>query len=128
MTRIRNQRNMAIAMILMFVLLIVEACLYARTESEEIETKQISIIVYGTDSERWENLKNGAELACERNIAEVSVITMSSENDPEEQKSLIDREIENGADALIVAACDSKEIGDFLDEKNYRVPIIFAET
>lgn len=90
--------------------------------------KSISLIVYGKSSDRWENLRQGADLAASENNAKVSLITMASENDAEEQIRLIKREVENGADALLIAACDSEKMGQYIDEAKINIPVIFVET
>ena len=88
----------------------------------------VSMIVYGDDPERWENMREGAGLVCADLDAEISLITMLSETDAEEQKEIMAREVEDGADALIVAACDSKEIKEYVDSEKFRIPVIFVET
>jgi len=128
MERFKNQKYLIVAMVVAFIFLIVEAVLYSQTDNDTKDVKKISIIVYGKDSERWENLRNGAELACEKSDTEISLITMSSPYDYTEQTDLIDREVKNGADGLIIAACDSNIIGNYLKDNNYKIPIVFAET
>lgn len=94
----------------------------------KIEKKYyISLIVYGSDTNRWENLRQGAELAGRDSNAEISLVTMSSDRSSIEQIQLIEREINDGADALIVAPCDSAAIGEYLDGANIQVPVVLVE-
>ncbi|MBQ6575677.1 MAG: substrate-binding domain-containing protein, partial [Lachnospiraceae bacterium] len=99
------------------VILLVIIIFFATGINREEEQRHVSLIVYGEDSERWENLRQGAELVCEEKNADISLITMMSENDAEEQKDIINRETEDGTDALIIAACNSSKIGSFIKDK-----------
>ncbi|MCR5301280.1 MAG: substrate-binding domain-containing protein [Lachnospiraceae bacterium] len=97
-------------------------------EANKDEETRVSMIVYGDDSERWENMRQGAALACQDKGADISLITMLSENDAAEQEEIIGREIEDGADALIIAACSSERIREYIDSNRIKIPIIFVET
>ena len=119
---------MMILAVLLFIALVLELVYYRYSARREEPIRQVSLIVYGTDASRWENLKQGAELAAENLNAEVTLITMSSENDAKEQISLIRREIANGADALLIAACDSEMIGAYMAGQSIDIPYVFAET
>ena len=110
------------------VILLVIIIFFATGINREEEHRHVSLIVYGEDSERWENLRQGAELVCEEKNADISLITMMSENDAEEQKDIINRETEDGTDALIIAACNSSKIGSFIKNKKLRIPVVFVET
>lgn len=124
----KQYRNILILVCILAVALIFELIYYHWFLGYKEPIRQVSLIVYGSDASRWENLKQGAELAAQDLNAEVTLITMSSENDAKEQISLIRREIANGADALLIAACDSMMIGAFLEKYPVRVPYAFVET
>lgn len=94
---------------------------------ENREKKKISMIVYGTDPQRWENLRQGAEQICEANGAELTIIHMESENDGTEQIDLIRREVEGGVDGLLIAAADSNMLGEYFDNRKMSVPVVFVE-
>ena len=126
MTVLKNNKNLLYGILLLLVFLVLILSQLEQKEPKKRPGKHVSFIVYGDDSERWENMRQGAYLVCEENNADLSLITMLSEDDANEQKEIIDREIEDGADVLIVAACNSKEIADYI--KGKRVPAIFVET
>lgn len=92
------------------------------------ETKKISLIVYGSNDKRWESLVQGAELAGDESGADINLVSTVSESDYNEQIDIIKREISNGADALLIAACNSEEIGKYIDSANIKIPVIFVET
>ncbi|MBR6159251.1 MAG: substrate-binding domain-containing protein [Lachnospiraceae bacterium] len=124
----RYKGLLVIAALLMILLgLVVFQTKGMRTTRAE-ERKRISLIVYGDDTERWESLRQGAGLVCKQNNADLSLLTMLSEDDVAEQNEIIDREIEDGADALIVAACNSEGIRDHIAGIGSKVPVVYVES
>lgn len=124
----KKDRKFFIVNILIVLLLIVAEIFYYSNDFTKSEPAfNISLIVYGNDPDRWENLKQGAERAADETKAEVNLITMSSESDAREQIALIDREIKNGADALLIAACNSREVEQYFKETKVRIPVVFVQ-
>ncbi len=109
-------------------LMIIETAIYVQALKKEDPIIQVSLIVYGSDASRWENLKQGAALAADDLNAEVTLITMSGEDDGEEQISLIRREAQGGADALLIAAADSELIKEYLENEPIKIPYAFVES
>lgn len=122
----KERKSLLIFGAVILALLIGEFTYYFTFRNHEDPITQVSIICYGSDTSRWESLKQGAELAAEELNAEITLITMSSENDEMEQISLIAREIKNGADALLIAPCNSDVVGNYL--KTVDIPYVFVET
>ena len=114
--------------IVIFLLMLVEVAFYVNLIRKTEPILQVSLIVYGSDNRRWENLKQGADTAAADMNAEVTLITMSSEDDPEEQAALIRREALNGADALLIAACDAEAIGRYIKNNPPGIPYAFVES
>ncbi|MCR5589979.1 MAG: substrate-binding domain-containing protein [Lachnospiraceae bacterium] len=117
-----------IAMVVLIVIFLVTAIsqnIWSNPKSTV--RKKVSFIAYGDDSERWENMREGAGLVCEEKEADLVLMTTLLEDDVNEQKEIIEREIEDGADALIIAPC-SNEIKEYIDSKKLRIPVVFAES
>ncbi len=125
MRNIFKNKNLIILIAVLFVFLGITLSSINSNSPGKESRKKVSFIVYGDDSERWENMRQGAGLVCEENDADLALITTLSENDVKEQEEIISREISNGADALIIAACNSKEIKDYINELRVRIPVIF---
>lgn len=89
---------------LFFLFLVISSQVY--NEKQTKNTKQISVILYGNNIDRWQSLKQGMEQAGKDYGAEVNYVLMSLEYNKEEQLLLIQREIDNDADAIILAAND----------------------
>ena len=128
MKRIKGSASLLIIAVLIVIFVYVVMSQLVLNENSGERAKHVSLIVYGDDSERWENLRQGAELVCKDKNADLRIMTMLSENDVAEQEDIIDREIEDGADALIIAACNSDMIRDFITQKNLGIPVIFVES
>ena len=128
MKKMKRYRELLIIAVLMLVFLIA-ALSQTKIPSPKLQNeKRVSLIVYGDDSERWENLRQGAGLVCENNDAGLSLLTMLSEDDVGEQEEIIEREIENGADALIIAPVNSSQIRDYIINRRIKIPVAFVES
>ncbi len=123
----KNKYFLRISIVVMLLIIIAEVLYYSGYPSKVEPTYRISLIVYGNDPNRWENLKQGAEQAAKDTTAEINLITMSSEMDAKEQIVLIDREIKNGADALMIAACDSHEVEAYVKSVKIDIPLVFVQ-
>ena len=66
------------------------------------ETIQISFIARGKKTESWSTIEQGIEQAANDLNVEITPIYLSSENDASEQISLLNREVQNGADAVLI--------------------------
>ena len=128
MKSIKNSGSL-LTLAVLIVILVCFTMLQINLNEQENETvKHVSLIVYGDDSERWENLRQGAELVCKERKADLGLMTMLTEDDVAEQKEIIEREIEDGADALIIAACNSGQIKEYIENRKLHIPVVFVET
>ncbi|MCR5673798.1 MAG: substrate-binding domain-containing protein [Lachnospiraceae bacterium] len=128
MKNFRNNISLLTMIVLLAAFVVTAILLIDKHEPKKQERTQVSLIVYGDDSERWENLREGAGLVCGEKDADLSLLTMLSENDVSEQEEIILREVEDGTDAMIIAACNSGEIKDFIKSRNLKIPVIFVES
>ncbi len=95
---------------------------------KEREVYQLSVIVEDSSDEYYVNFKKGMDKAAESLHADVDFITLYAPNDLAQQIELIQREIKEGADALIVAPVDESEFVMRLDEISPSCPIILLGT
>lgn len=128
MDRFKNQKSLIIAMGIVLIFLLVQANYYLTGYNDNEEIKQISIVAYGSETERWDNFKQGASVACDSSNAEVFLVTAGKDAGASEQAELIEREIENGADSVIVLASTSNELQSELSNRHIGKPVVFAET
>lgn len=96
----------------------------------EVKNEQryrISVIVYGTNEERWNNLKEGINQASSDYPIDINFLTMYEDSGAEAQELLLQREIEGGAQAIAIASADSKKMEQAIENAKRKVPIILLE-
>ncbi len=128
MKRLYENKSLIFVVILLVFFLIITVFQANSVTPKDKAAGHVSMIVYGDDQERWENMREGAYLVCTEKNANLSMMTTLSENDPEEQMEIIERELEDGTDALIIAPCNSKAIKEFIEEKHLRIPVVYIES
>lgn len=130
----KKSRYLLIGGVGLILILLLMAFYYYSVQGEESKRNlYIPMIVYGENTERWENLRRGAEQAAEKlsdenAFVEINMMLMMNENDYKEQIYLIGREIDRGADGLIIASCNSKELKEYFETVEIPVPVIFIES
>lgn len=92
------------------------------------QAKKVSVIVYGSNKDRWNTLERGIKVALAEENAEITFVTTSDEASENEQNRLIEKEIQNGADVLIVAVAQGQKQKDFLIEISKKLPIVLVES
>lgn len=98
------------------------------SEEKPVKMVNVSMLVYGNDSGRWTSLKQGLEQAEKDYKVVFNYVATSTENSPKEQIAQIYREIENGAQGLMIAASDSTKLEDTIAKLAKNVPIVMIET
>ncbi|GAA4299417.1 hypothetical protein GCM10023142_40040 [Anaerocolumna aminovalerica] len=127
---IKNKKFVMVMALLfcLFGLLFISTYLYINDTNKKETRTRISVIVYGSNSDRWTTLKQGIDQATEDFGAEVNFCLMSSETDAKEQTLLLEREIENGSKGIIIAVTDSRNMAETIQEASLKVPVIMVET
>jgi ribose transport system substrate-binding protein len=120
-----------VAFIILFLLLIISfSVLLDDTLSNQKNRKihNISLITSGRNNESLMIMKQGVDQAASELNIDVSFINLSQDNNIDEQKELIDREIKNGADAIILSPIDYEKMASTVEEAMKKVPIILIES
>lgn len=118
-------------LILIFLLVVIAVVLtyaYVNDTWKEEEVEKISVIVYGSNTDRWSTLRQGLGQGADDFHIEINFVTTSSENNFKEQKRLIEREMENGADGIILAAASSSSMDETVKEIAEKLPVVTIET
>lgn len=92
------------------------------------KTYNISIITRGKNSESLMTMKQGIEQAASEMNVNISFITLSEENSVLEQQQLIEREIQNKADAIIISPVDYEKMTESIESAMKKVPVILFES
>ena len=87
----------------------------------------VSVLLYGNENGRWSSLKQGLSQA-EKDLKIVfNYVATTKENSPQEQIEQIHREIEHGAQGLMIAASDSSELEETIEKVSKQLPIVMLE-
>lgn len=88
------------------------------------EIYRVSVIVEDSKDEYYVNVKQGMDQAAlERNI-DVNFITLYERNNSEQQKELLEREIETGTQAVILVPVDYTKTLTMLDNMTIDIPVV----
>lgn len=96
--------------------------------NKKVEPKKVSVILYGSTIDRWESLKQGLDQAGKDYQVELNYVFMSTIHNKDEQLLLIEREINNGAEGIVLAANDSSMDLSKINLPSPNVPIICVES
>ncbi len=117
--------------IILFVLLVLSFLLLLNDTILSANNKKIyniSIIVRGKNSESLMIMKQGIDQAASEMNVNISFVTLSEENSYREQTELIEREINNKADAIIIAPVDYEKMVEPIENAMKKVPVILIES
>ncbi|MGE4277233.1 MAG: sugar ABC transporter substrate-binding protein [Lawsonibacter sp.] len=89
---------------------------------------EISVVIRESDSTPWSNARLGMEQAAGELGAELRFLTLATTNDAAEQEELLSREIEGGADALVVVSADPEHLSGRLKETVGQHPVVAMES
>ncbi len=89
------------------------------------EIHKISIILDSAGDDSYVSFRKGADRAAAELHADISFITLYDDDSWEQQKSLIDRETEDGAQGLILAPVSGSAAADINADQSTRLPIVF---
>lgn len=90
-------------------------------EKTEKDRGKIAVIIQDSNDNQWAAFKYGLKAAAGEQGTELAVVSTEGVLTAKEENLLIKREIDNGADALIVQPVSG------VDVENVRIPIIFVE-
>lgn len=86
--------------------------------------KKVSVILNSDTTEHWYNLKQGMNQAASDNDIELNFVVLSGEDRHKEQSELINREINNGANAILIIPTKGEELAETVTLSKTKVPII----
>lgn len=92
------------------------------------EIIQISMILRESDNSLWSNTRLGLEQASNELDAELRFLSLSKTDDFNEQIELVKREIDGGADAIIIVPVNPDKFSQWLETQKNTCPIICIES
>ena len=93
-------------------------------KEREVQIHPVSIILNDVNDTYFQNFKKGVDQAAQDYYADTSYTTLYDEISQEQQLWLINREIEDGAEAVVVVPVDSADLDGALAEHRSAVPLV----
>ena len=106
-------------------------CLAAPQLLRDREPRQllsVSVLLRDTDSSGWTVARQGMEQAADELGAELRFLTLASYRDSGEQNELLLREIDGGAEGLVVVPADAGALRDALLQRDGACPVVALES
>ena len=106
-------------------------CLAAPQLLRDREPRQllsVSVLLRDTDSSGWTVARQGMEQAADELGAELRFLTLASYSDSGEQNELLLREIDGGAEGLVVVPADAAALRDALLQRDGACPVVALES
>ncbi len=124
----KNSRKLFIIseMILAAALTVVAVAMLREQSGRELE--RVSVIIQDSDASQWSAFKYGLRMAAEDFKMEMSVVGTEGDLTIREEQQLIEREIENGTDAVIVQPAQEDSAEEILKKISKKVPVMLVES
>lgn len=118
-------------LIIFLLFLLVLSCCYLylnlETSKSEQEPYSVSVICQGQSPESLSVIKSGIDKAADELNADISFYPLTDSHDQEQQISLLKREVENGADAVLMMPVNSADLVKPMKDANRKVPVIVLQ-
>ena len=92
------------------------------------EPMEISVLLYTAGPGAWETLQQGLARAEDDFSVDINYVTIREEADAGEQLATIRKEIDNGAQAIIIAVTDWKGWNEIYKDNMFSVPVVAVES
>lgn len=115
-------------LILILVIIIVWASYSMLNVGKSEESYSVSVIVNDSNNDRWIALRQGLEQAAGDYNIDLNYVSTGEIQNAEEQMILVNRELDNGADGIIIQPIDSEESSKQLEEISSRVALVLLES
>lgn len=115
-------------MILALVIVIVWASYSMLNVGKSEETYSVSVIVNDSNNDRWIALRQGLQQAAGDCNIDLNYVSTGEIQSVEEQMALVNRELDNGAEGIIVQMISSEEGCQPLEEITSRAAVVLLES
>lgn len=127
MNKLRDKKSIVFLSIFMIAILVMGISYFSYTSETEEEIYQISYIHRkSTLDESQQSIKQGIGQAATDYNFELKDVAFDRDTLYFEQMAIIEKEVENGADAILVEAIDKEEVYTLLKEINKSVPVVLV--
>lgn len=128
-----NKKNPGVAITAFICLVLIAGVLWAYYsavfgETKPEKKKEISVVLYYSGSNGWESLMEGLKQAEDDFSVTINYVVAKEGMSGEEQMELVQKEIENGAQGILLAATDSMTDYQSMRAEGFPVPIVTIES
>ena len=120
-----NKKGFVLTEVILMIMVIGLALMMILGQNKKALDK-VSVILENAGDSQWSALKYGLKMAAEEQGIELAVVDVEEGLDAEAQKKVLEREIEDGADALIVQPVLDKNDQEVLKKIEKRVPVMLV--
>lgn len=120
-----NKKGFVLTEVILMIMVIGLALMMISGQNKKALDK-VSVILENAGDSQWSALKYGLKMAAEEEGIELAVVDVEEGLDAEAQKKVLEREIEDGADALIVQPVLDKNDQEVLKKIEKRVPVMLV--
>lgn len=124
----KNNKKIFLLIEAIFAGLVFIVAIFMIQDKAEKENSKIAVIVQDADSSRWGAFKYGLEMAAIDNNLEIYMVSTGKNMTTEEEKSLIESEMDRGVKAVIVQPILDSDAGKMLKNISERVPVMQVES
>lgn len=120
-----NKKGFVLTEVILMIMVIGLALMMISGQNKKALDK-VSVILENAGDSQWSALKYGLKMAAEEEGIELAVVDVEEGLNAEAQKKVLEREIEDGADALIVQPVLDKKDQEVLKKIEKRVPVMLV--
>lgn len=120
-----NKKGFVLTEVILMIMVIGLALMMISGQNKKALDK-VSVILENAGDSQWSALKYGLKMAAEEEGIELAVVDVEEGLDAEAQKKVFEREIEDGADALILQPVLDKNDQEVLKKIEKRVPVMLV--
>lgn len=115
-------------LILVLLLVIGWASVNMLNVGKEEESYSVSVIVSDSNNDRWISMREGLNQAAQDNHINLNYVSTGKIGNAEEEMTLINRELENGADGIIVQMVYEDIDSEYMEALDARAVVMLIES
>lgn len=122
----KNSGKMFILIEAMLAALVIVVAMAMIRENYQGKAHRVSVILPNSDDAQWASFKYGLKMAAQDYGVNLVVTSTGNILTTDEEKSIIEQEIDSGADAIIVHPVFGENSEEMLKKTDYKVPVLLA--
>ncbi len=126
----RGNKMVQLSVLFMLGLCILLLQLYPEffSPTEEVNLLEISVLLRHSEDTTWSNARRGMEQSAVDWGVELRFLSIDEPDDADAQIALLQREVEGGADGIVLAPCHTDLMSSVVADTSYKLPVITLES